>query len=470
MSNIAERIQLKLKEIEEYAKEKTEENIEIDDNSLNNKSISSQSKSISSIDQENLDINSPIDPFEECDKYSSNELLQITQKTLSPSIYTKEIIETKSVGFIIEDLDSLKNSPKKSNKNQRSSIKTVKTNYCTDSNNNNKNYLNYVELGNSVDEIEEDDNENLERLETKITGMLNYKRSKTCEDDWKYTKRANLKKKIEYYSNLKSDWDNNNNFNLDNDIEIENDIDTDNDIDNDIDIDNFNEDNKNFFNENFAELFVSRKSRTSLHSNFCNLNIASNNKNDKNKEYENNNNNFPNKNINFSQGQRCNFICLKKTLLLIMLFILLVFDPIIIIILKIVDFFVTKFSKKNENEEMDKYININDLPYNINDIEANETNLTYYERYFNYFFSNKSLKKYRKVIKMFFIAVSLLGNILIISLKMQKIEFVSLFFLNNLYLLFQTMDLYNESLVRFRENVKSNTLINLQVQEMNNNL
>lgn len=160
------------------------------------------------------------------------------------------------------------------------------------------------------------------------------------------------------------------------------------------------------------------------------------------------------------------FECLGISLMLLFLFILLFIDPIMVITLKLIDFIKEKFSKTNKNDDSqsnDSYSNLpSDCDNKLNEELDNQNDMTYFERYNNLFFNNAIFKTYRKKIKATFIGISLFINVLILTSHMEKEIFTLLFFLNNLYLLFHTMDLYNENLIRFTEDVQWKSLINME--------
>jgi hypothetical protein len=645
MSSIAEKIKLKLKEIEEYSKDDIKKSdIKIENENELNKSASNKSKenefeSENENEKENYIENKISDDEKENENnisnivaelnYFSNSLedsefeidngnfIHINQKNPS-NIYNKtnndkilisnqyslklskknsnihsqinEIDNTKNVQNLNEEKDFIKYSPNKIQKITQGKRASIKTNYCTDEINN-KNHYNYIELENPIameSEIEEEENDNenfyqygRENYYNKIGKKLIYKRSKTCLDNRKNSKRNFFLEKIDYsncsldsdleiknidnieyeynnesengYSNYENcDYDNdnyndnyihfknnknhknnkyqynNNNyffnqnkriFSKENYLKIEDDYD---DKKNEIYNINYKNENINFNkNDNFVfeENYSTRKSKTnSLHINFCNIDIINNDKkinsktqNSLNKvdPYSNtlktNNSNYANSyndNNNISKISNlisCSSNSLKKSLLISTLFILLLFDPIITISLKIIDLIKIKLSNKkskiggnekenenenegnnlekiqNENQFIENYINIENLPdkmkslnnnnynnYDTNNDDnkensfENEKNLTYYERYYNFFFINQISKNYRKAIKSIFIGISLFGNLLILASNMEKFKFVSIFFLNNLYLLYNTLDLYNDELIIFAESAKWN--------------
>jgi hypothetical protein len=611
--SIAEKIKLKLKEIEDISKDNiNKSNIEIDkENNLSeNENENENENDLSNIYKEINDIsNFPIDPFEDSEIESNHENenqkenkeknfnernfknedkdnnnLDIYNEN-SLNFYEKNCliylnrnineIDNKNLQNINEDQDLIKYSTSMIQKISHINRASIKTNYCTDEINNNKNHFNYIELGNSMamdDEIEEeeDENENFKvenfyknhNIEKKLN--FNYMRSKTCLDNWKYTKRHNFFKKIDYQNSQNSD-DNINylserEINIDN-LEYEYDIENENENENsnyENYNDNHNNNNNNKINKNefheyrnklfsknleknhenyninindnknknkinkinnninsnnsknnfiFEEKYLTRKSRTnSLHANFCNIDIIYNNNNNKNNEniinknqesskkldIKNSNNikinNSNRNNDNYNNKKNilnlisCNLTCLKKLFLLITLFILLIIDPIIIILLKIIDlikFYKNKSKREineNENQYKENYIKIENLPEELNNIKNNindninenntfedEKNLTYNERYYNFFFSNQICKIYRKRIKSIFIGASLFANILILAYNtnMENYKFILIFFLNNLYLLYHTLDLYNDKLIKYMKNINWNNTNNL---------
>ena len=141
---------------------------------------------------------------------------------------------------------------------------------------------------------------------------------------------------------------------------------------------------------------------------------------------------------------------------------LLALDPILVILLKFIDLIREKFTKKNEDGG-DSYSDLptdveNEIMYNF----ENGKNFSCYQVYNSLFFDNTICKNYRKGIKSIFIAISLFINIIILVSNMEKMLYTLLFFLNNLYLIFHTMDLYNEKLIRYTEKIQMDSLMEME--------
>lgn len=183
------------------------------------------------------------------------------------------------------------------------------------------------------------------------------------------------------------------------------------------------------------------------------------------------------------------FYFLEEFIFVVLMISLLILDPVIIFILKLIDFIYEKlknwYNNYNQNQNQNKYtkldssisnsnnnINNNNLLFygeieeiDFNNLENfNHNNLnnnnnfnyqrnTFCEKYFNYFFNNCVYKKQRNVIKICFIVIALVMNIYILTNVQEKATKLLLFFLNNLYLLYHTMDMYNEKLLNYTENL-----------------
>lgn len=173
----------------------------------------------------------------------------------------------------------------------------------------------------------------------------------------------------------------------------------------------------------------------------------------------------------------------EEFLFVIIMIILLIIDPLIIFILKVLDCINIKCTKiNNSNIINNKYASGNnynnsnkfthylicdendaeEMNNNINDIDNFESNMNIscYEKYSNFVFNNYAYRKHRKTIKIVFIAIALVMNLIILTSIQDKFLKYVLFFLNNLYLLFHTMDIYNELLLGQTENLKWNNLLN----------
>jgi hypothetical protein len=170
------------------------------------------------------------------------------------------------------------------------------------------------------------------------------------------------------------------------------------------------------------------------------------------------------------------FYFIEEFIFVFLMVILLILDPIILIFLKFVDFIYTKINnhciKKNYSKVDDVFINNNNHllfccaieeidTKNIGNFYENRIyNVTLCEKYFNYFFNNCAYKKQRNIIKVSFIVIALLINLYILMNFQEKKTKLLLFFLNNLYLLYHTMDLFNEKLLNYTENIGWNKIIN----------
>ena len=130
---------------------------------------------------------------------------------------------------------------------------------------------------------------------------------------------------------------------------------------------------------------------------------------------------------------------------------MILIDPLIIIFLKFLDLFKNK--QENENQE-------NIYERNIDCLENSENRNSLYEKYRNYFLNNFIYKKHCKIIKIICIGILLLMNIIILATIHSKTLKVLFFMLNNLYLLYHSLDIYNERLIGYSENQKWNNVLN----------
>ncbi len=165
-----------------------------------------------------------------------------------------------------------------------------------------------------------------------------------------------------------------------------------------------------------------------------------------------------------------------QMLFILMMICLLLLDPLIIFLLKLIDYIRESIDKYSKNKHLNtkasnKNGSENHLLFcsEIEEIDFNnlenfenirDRNLTLYERYLNYFFNNGEYKNQRRIIKISFIVISLLINICILSLIENKIYKLLFFFVNNLYLLYHTMDVYNERLLGYTDNLKWSNILN----------
>lgn len=170
------------------------------------------------------------------------------------------------------------------------------------------------------------------------------------------------------------------------------------------------------------------------------------------------------------------FSFIEELLFVFMMIFLLILDPIIILILKIADWVIQKINmikgsnkyflldKNKTNTNFCNHLLICgeieevDFKHNFDHFE-NKIFFSLYEKYFDYFFNNCGYKKLRKTIKICFISISLFLNLIIIRSFVEKNSKILLFFLNNLYLLYHTMDIYNENLLGYSESVRWSNIL-----------
>lgn len=465
MSSIADKIKQKLEEIENYSNNeeasssnkweyKLSENLTENDNDnyIENANDYNNDDDISSINTKIKEIQNPY-PYEAIGN-NENEKEEEYENIDNFKIGEEYRKYDNTIGNNYENKTPLKNSNKKINKfsNSKSSYSTQDTNI--------KNF-NYMELGNSIDEKDsETDNDNEEENDKfyyreSFYNSDNVKLNKIVEKKFDYKKSNSLKYENKFNSSRMPSMR-----------------------------------KSNLKHQKFSSLGIAERFFTNKENNFnenfdCEKNINIDNNEKENDLYKNKPRvKFSNYLCNESNNNKTSesekevaekfYDCIGKSFVLLFLFILLAFDPFVVICLKIVDLIVLKFCSNKINntntESQESYSNLTNENSNLDETENNslesidsqEPSVGFYEKYNNYFFVNKYFKEYRKVMKSVFIGISLMLNILILTSNLEKTSFTLIFFLNNLYLLFHTMDLYNQNLMRYTEKIKWNSLLHLE--------
>jgi hypothetical protein len=487
MSNIADRIKQKLEEIENYSKNSDNnisdndiDNFHYDEKGLRNEyNISNINNSLFSKDN---DLSNTIDEenHENYLKDLSNEEKAIKNMNLenekeinlkknfsdhSDSLIPKSDIMKKN---LIADKIFIEDNIKINNNDIFSKIKKTQVENNIDmkrliysNSQNQKNYFNYIELGNTNEDKEIHDND------INNNDLLSFKKCATSEVEMKnfgikpdekvknLPRKTNLKFSIRnpssYFPNqVNNPFSSGRKIKVNLNKKIISEKESENDNDNSNVKDNCNE------NDNRKESIYHDDNYNNSEYTFDNDNINDilnlSKRNSRVKFLINNE-----ENLNNSCSEKF-FNCLGVGFLIIFLIILSIIEPVIVIFLKFIDFIKVKISKKNRgineiketnqsNNEENFYTNLpsnadNELIENL----ENETNLTCYERYYNLFNENKTFKYYRKYVKWLFITICFLLNILILTSNLEEVIYVSSFFMNNLFLLYHAMDLYNENL------------------------
>ncbi len=509
MSDIAERIKQKLEAFEQYNFEEREEK-EVSESEVEEQIIQSEEEQI--IEFENLKKDC-VGFKESKDQYINEfliekniELSEISQSCRNFEVEKNDnyILLEKDINYKINEFVTnklnrqsdlkQKNSSKQSLKNKKNShlnlnLNNIKissnssnnnnyqTNYSTDhsqniDSNRKKGNFNYIELGNSREESfdeyvgyfkntsSENNSSILTSLEQEEKSELSKKASGAASDS-----STNMKLYIHKNTNYDEDYI----FTLRKISSFGN---------KDKDSDSEKKD-KNHFDEiemKEKESFYYKKfEESNNHINYAD--IKSNNSKKAAADEENNYNSSKTENNN-NNNSLCRkfliptFYFLEEFILVALMVILLFLDPIIILILKIVDYILSKFSncfnnnkqysKINEQNENNSNNNnhllfcgeIEEIDfYNLENYDNPIPKATLTEKYFNYFFNNYVYKNQRNIIKICFIATALVMNIFILTTVEEKVSKILLFFLNNLYLLYHTMDIYNEKLLSHNENL-----------------
>jgi len=468
MLSIAEKIKLKLQDLEQYnvdeVEEKSDNNIDSEDDSKSDIEVVNEEK----FRRKSMDVPEPKQEF--LQNYLIEKKIEIhenSQSCKNLEIENKndisiKIISEKDINYKINEcvynklnrnnmISTIKNSNNKIKQNKKVSFPTTsnknypvnfQTNYSTDHtqsiDGNAKHYnFNYVELGNTnEDNFYYDEN----FLNSENNNNINYTKLQYKNDINPSIENPSI------HNNLVKDY--NKAFTLAPNFHSE-------------DSDECNDENvKEYFNV---------------------INLDDREKLDYRKINEKNINNFEYNKVMIESTKKDKKISWKFTtfiyfleelLYCIMMVFLLILNPLIILILKLIDFIKEKLKNYNENknlkqaesnnEQFDYQIGKSHLLYcgDIDEIEydnienLNNFNriLGYYERYDNFFFNNCEYRRYRKIIKISFIVFSLFFDFIILTNIEDKNFKLLMFFINNLYLLYHTLDFYNEKLFGNYEN------------------
>ncbi len=180
------------------------------------------------------------------------------------------------------------------------------------------------------------------------------------------------------------------------------------------------------------------------------------------------------------------FSVIEKILFVFFLFLLIALDPLITILLKLIDYFYEKYSKcinnyknnvKTTYGDIERYNSQNNHLLICTEIEEPEfidnlnfcnenfengsgRSLTLYEKYIELVYF-RDYKKEKKIIKIAFVIFLFLFNIYIWENIHDKVKRLLIFFLSNAFLLYYTFDLYKECLFSNFQNMKWNDLLKM---------
>lgn len=489
MSSIAERIKQKLEAFDQYNLEETEENNTIQSETEDESKTVLETLNIERIKSNSVRLKESKEEY--ITKYINENNIELFAYSRSCKNFEKENFDKNNNLLLLENdinykineyvtsklnMQALSSPGKNSIKdsyNKKQSLILINKNYVN--NNNNNNNLNY-QTNYSTDHTQNIDNNE------KIANFNYIELGNSCEDPFEYDADINnlSSHNMNVMHTINHDETNINKASESNILRT------------------FNREKSINFSENFN--FTLRK-LTSLGKDSCEnnegkefdeiilhdsesffyqkfdeaSNSINNNKNDKTSLTEEN---VKEKSL-WRKIFLPSFYFLEEFMFISFMVLLLILDPIIVFFLKSFDFVYAKIFyclNKNDYSKVDNVMNNNNnnnhllFCYEIEEIGFNKItnfdesidnkNNTMYEKYFNYFFNNCSYKKQRNIIKITFIVIALLMNLYILTSFQEKSTKLILFFLNNLYLLYHTMDLYNEKLLNYTENIGWSKIIN----------